>query len=277
MIDGKTIAKSHSLPEDFLRGCGLSDWEILATMLYDPMLTEERTTDVLYEIDRLRVGNPIRFYSCFIAYSHEDKDFARRIYADLQAQGVRCWLDDKQMLPGDDIYQAVDRGIRLWDKVLLCCSEASLASWWVDSEIDTAFERERKLMKDRGEKILSLIPLNLDGYLFSGRWKSGKARQVKSRLAPDFTEWESNDAKYQDQLKQVVRALRAEEITPRHPGLRDPAGDLEGRDDGGGFGFADPVPLQVDRVDVAETNEAVVLCHQLSGDLLGTRARTTVA
>jgi hypothetical protein len=23
--------------------------------------------------------------------------------------GVRCWLDEKQMLPGDDIYEQVDR------------------------------------------------------------------------------------------------------------------------------------------------------------------------
>jgi hypothetical protein len=29
------------------------------------------------------------------------------------------------MLPGDDIYEQVDRGIRLWDKVLLCCSRHS--------------------------------------------------------------------------------------------------------------------------------------------------------
>jgi hypothetical protein len=28
-------------------------------------------------------------------------------------------LDEKPMLPGDDIYERVDRGIRLWDKVML--------------------------------------------------------------------------------------------------------------------------------------------------------------
>ena len=42
----------------------------------------------------------------------------------LQSGGIRCWLDERQLLPGDDIYDMVDRGIRLWDKVLLCCSEA---------------------------------------------------------------------------------------------------------------------------------------------------------
>ena len=189
--------------------------QIEQAKLADPDLTPAQITDIGYKIIELRCDQqPVQFYSCFISYSHKDKEFARKLHDYVQNHGIRCWLDEKQMRRGHDIYDQVDRGIRLWDKVLLCCSKHSLTSWWVDNEIDTAFEKERKLMKARGgAKVLALIPLNLDGYMFGDEWKSGKKRQVLSRLAADFT----NEANYEQEFAEVVKALRSDELAREVP------------------------------------------------------------
>jgi hypothetical protein len=133
----------------------------------------------------------------------------------LQGHGIRCWRDEKQLLPGHDIYEELDRGIRLWDKILLCCSEASLQSWWVDNEIGKAFAKEQLLMKERGHKVLALIPIDLDGYLF--KWEDGKADEVRRRYAGDFTRWQLDEGAFEREVEKVVRALRADGTDREQP------------------------------------------------------------
>lgn len=194
-VDQRTLEKSWPLPITFLRGVGLP------AKMIDYLPTALSPT--------------IDFYSCFISYNKTDAVFARRLHTQLQDRGIRCWLDEHQMLPGDDIYEKIQQGIELWDKVLLCCSEKSLTSWWVDNEIDTAFEKERKLMRERGGKVFVLIPLDTDGYLFSDEWKSGKREQVKARIAGNFRGWQGDESVFDRELEKVVMALRTDATARR--------------------------------------------------------------
>jgi hypothetical protein len=56
-----------------------------------------------------------------------------------------------------------------------------------------------------------VISLNLDGFMFDKEWTSGKAQQIRTRLAPNFTGWERDNAKLETEFEKVVRALRADE------------------------------------------------------------------
>jgi len=195
-----TIYRSGgNISEKFLRGAGVPE----------PFIVQIKSL--------VAAISPAGFYSCFISYSHKDKTFAHRLHHYLQRRGIRCWLDEHQLLPGHDIYQEVDRGIRLSDKMLLCCSEHSLTSWWVDKEIGTAFAKEQQLRKERGVKVQVLVPLNLDGYFFSDKWKSGYEDEVRRRMAADFTKSSTDKAKFDEQVKRLIRALRPDEGTREKP------------------------------------------------------------
>jgi uncharacterized protein YjbI with pentapeptide repeats len=186
------IRSKGQIPKTFLRGIGLPDeW-----IDYIPSL----------------VGDGIQFYSCFISYSSADKAFAIRLHDALQSNGIRCWLDEKQLLPGDDISRELERGIHVYDKFLLCASENSLTSWWVEGEIQTCLEKEQKLQKERGKSVLKVIPLNLDGYMFTDQWDLGVfAKKITSRVAADFRGWDKPGFNFNEQVARVIKALRADE------------------------------------------------------------------
>ena len=63
--------------------------------------------------------------------------------------------------------------------------------------------------------MLAIIPLNLDGSLFD--WGGSHAATLRKRLAADFTDWENDNAKFEAQFEQVVKALRTDD------GAREPA------------------------------------------------------
>jgi hypothetical protein len=82
-----------------------------------------------------------------------------------------------------------------------------LTSWWVENELTRAFEKEQELQRDRGEKVLCVVPLDLDGYLFE--WTDGKATKLKERVAANFKDRRAKQ--FDKQMERLVAALRPQD------------------------------------------------------------------
>jgi uncharacterized protein YjbI with pentapeptide repeats len=181
-IDFRTLERSNSLPLALLRGVGLPD----SLIDYLPSL----------------LAQPIQYYSCFISYSGKDDDFAKRLHADLQSNGVRCWFAPHDLPIGGKILDEIDVAIRLREKLLVILSEHSIRSEWVEDEVKAAYEQERK----RGRTVL--FPLRLDDALVQTD-EAWATKLRRDRNVGDFRRWKDHD-QYQASFKRVLRDLTAE-------------------------------------------------------------------
>lgn len=137
------------------------------------------------------------YYSTFISYSHDDRLFARKLHNALQSNGVRCWYDEEMKL-GDPIQEMIQHAMRKQEKVLLCCSRASLNSSWVATELAWAVFEETI----RSEHVL--IPLDLDGYLAT--WNGPLANTLKNLLTADCQHWH-DDSVFQGIVQKIIFTL----------------------------------------------------------------------
>jgi hypothetical protein len=171
-----TIYRSNcSIPETFLRGCGVPD-EFIAQI---PSL--------------MAAVQPIQFHSCFISYSSKDEEFARRLHERMRAAGLRVWFAPEDIKGGEKLDEQIDRAIQVHDRLLLVLSESSLRSKWVEREI----RRARNVELKEGRR--KLFPIRLASYGALQEWvclnsTTGEdlAEEVRSYFIPDFSNWKSH-------------------------------------------------------------------------------------
>jgi TIR domain/Pentapeptide repeats (8 copies) len=182
-IDIRTVYRSQgNIPETFLRGVGVPD----------SFITYARSL----------VGRPIEYFSCFISYSSRDEAFVKRLYADLQSNDVRCWFAPEDLKIGDKLRPSIDESIYLYDKLLLVLSHHSVMSQWVEHEVETALEKERR------ENRTVLFPIRLDKTVMEieGGWP---ALIRNTRNIGDFSRWKRHET-YQRAFERLLRDLKAE-------------------------------------------------------------------
>ncbi len=123
-------------------------------------------------------------YDVFLSHSAKDKVVVRPLAERLRANGLRVWLDDWEIHPGDSIPEKIEEGLEHSRVLLLCMSANASGSNWAQLEAST-FRFRDPLNKER-----RFIPLRLDSAPIKGslaqffyiRWRPKKQEKVYKKL-----------------------------------------------------------------------------------------------
>ena len=127
--------------------------------------------------------------SVFLSHTAADKPFVRRLARDLDNHGVRYWLDEAEIKVGESLIEKIRQGLDDVDYVAVILSPNSIASAWVQREVDVAMDQE---IQGKKVKVLPVMYqcCDLPGFLL------GKS-------CADFTD----ESKYSDSFKRLVSSI----------------------------------------------------------------------
>jgi hypothetical protein len=99
---------------------------------------------------------PLRVFLC---HASEDKGVVRGLCARLRSQGVDPWLDEEQILPGQEWEYEIDNAVRNCDVVLVCLSQHSInKSGYVQKEIKAVLD----IADELPQGAIFVVPCKLD-------------------------------------------------------------------------------------------------------------------
>lgn len=104
--------------------------------------------------------NPTRTLRVFLCHSSGDKAKVRDLYNHLKRENnITPWLDEKDILPGQDWDFEIDKAIRESDAVIVCCSRHSVnKEGYVQKEITRALN----IADEKPEGTIFIIPIRLE-------------------------------------------------------------------------------------------------------------------
>ncbi|MCK8783009.1 toll/interleukin-1 receptor domain-containing protein [Roseomonas sp. NAR14] len=158
-------------------------------------------------------------HDIFISYSHRDEGAAHALYDALVGRGVRCWLDKRDIRPGEHWDDAIVRGLQGAQAVVLVFSRHADSSVHVRNEIRNAVERHKAILPVRVE---DAVPTgSLQFHLGALHWLDlfpGPLEQHLPALMRSLGEVLDRTVMLRPEPARVVRAP-----PPGAPGTRGPA------------------------------------------------------
>ena len=106
------------------------------------------------------MSNPSsRVLRVFLCHSSNDKPAVRDLYRRLRIENIEPWLDEEQLLPGQDWDQEITKAVQATDIVIVCLSRESInKAGYIQKEIKYALD----IADEQPEGAIFIIPLKLE-------------------------------------------------------------------------------------------------------------------
>lgn len=153
---------------------------------------KEALREILELIPSFLVTNTTKkVYDIFISYSSKDKSVAEKLAYVLKEKGYNIWLDEWEILVGQNIVDEVYKGIRLSNYMIVVLSKSSCQSKWVKEELTAG-----KLQEIEQQKV-KVLPVKIE--------KCKIPAPLETKLYADLT------TNWQDGLKNLLASLQGYE------------------------------------------------------------------
>ena len=129
-------------------------------------------------------------YDVFISHSTKDKPAVRELAERLRKDGLRVWLDDWEIKPGDSILLKIQEGLEQSRTLVLVMSQNASTSKWV------TFEHHSVLFRDPTNQERRFIPVRLD---------DAEIRDALKQFA--YVDWRQRDETQYIRLREACRPL----------------------------------------------------------------------
>ena len=127
---------------------------------YEDYSEDEIEEDDTSDKDVLEQPEPVNCLRVFLCHASEDKSAVRRLYKCLKNSSfVEPWLDEEELLPGQDWHFEISKAVRDSDVVILCLSRRAINKrGYVQREIRYALD----IANEQPEGAIFLIPVKLE-------------------------------------------------------------------------------------------------------------------
>ena len=159
----------------------------LSTLIYIGQKSKSAATGTT----SVKMQSSLSQVKIFISYAWEDttNNFVIKLKRDMEAAGLKVFLDKHEILPGDMIQHEVAKGMEEADGIIIVYSERYPNSYWCDKELQMAQNRRKKIFPVR--RIKNPYEKNVDLAIGGIRYA-------------DFID---DDNGYQDSLTLLIRGI----------------------------------------------------------------------